>query len=78
VLRFLVALVLIGTLAWCGATVNLGKRTFFGHVRAIWSTPEARDMKNDLERKAGPAARKLKRGVEAGVRAATEDEPAKP
>jgi hypothetical protein len=70
VFRLLIAIAIVGLLAWCGATVNLGKRTFFGHVRAIWATPEAQDMKEDLKRKAGPAAEKVKRGVEAGFREA--------
>ena len=80
-LRFLIALVLVVALAWCGATVKLGKRTFFGHVKAVWSTDEAQDMKEGIKEKAGPAAEKLKRGVEAGYREATRDgggEPAKP
>jgi hypothetical protein len=74
VIRFFVALVLVVMLAWCGATVKLGKRTFFGHVAAIWKTDEAQDMKEGVEEKAGPAAKKLKRGVEAGYREATKDE----
>jgi len=79
VIRFIVMLVLVGMLTWCGATVKLGKRTFFGHVGAIWKTEEAQDMKEGVKEKAGPAADKLKRGVEAGYREATkeEDAPAK-
>jgi hypothetical protein len=74
VIRFIVTLVLVSMLAWCGATVKLGKRTFFGHVGAIWSTDEAQDMKEGVKEKAGPAAEKLKRGVEAGYREATKEE----
>jgi hypothetical protein len=76
VIRFLIALVLLSMLAYCGATVKLGKRTFFGHVAAIWKTDEAQDMKEGVKEKAGPAAEKLKRGVEAGYREATRDEDA--
>lgn len=75
-LRFLVTLVVVGALVFLGATVKLGKRTFFGHVQAIWSTDEAQDMKEGIKEKAGPAAEKVKRGVEAGYREATKDEPA--
>ncbi len=90
-IRFFTMLVLVGMLAWCGATVQLGKRTFFGHISAIWNTEEAQDMKKGVEEKAGPvvkdmkegvkenagpAAEKLKRGVEAGYREATRDEKA--
>jgi hypothetical protein len=56
---------------WFGATVKLGRRTFFQHVSAIWSTPEAQDMKKGIEEKAGPAFDKIERGVKAGYREAT-------
>lgn len=69
-IRFFIALVIVGVLAWCGATVNLGKRTLFGHIHAVWSTPEAADLKEDLKKSAGPTAEKIKRGVEAGLREA--------
>jgi hypothetical protein len=75
VIRLLVIFVLVVTLAWCGATVKLGKRTFFGHVRAIWATEEAQDMNQGVREKAGPALQKVKRGVEAGYREATSDQP---
>lgn len=89
-IRLFVTVVLLGMLTWCGATVKLGKRTFFGHISAIWNTEEAQDMKEGVEEKAGPvvkdlkegvkenagpAAEKLKRGVEAGYREATKSEP---
>ena len=79
VIRFFVTMVVVLALVIAGATVKLGKRTFFGHVSAIWKTDEAQDMKEGVQEKAGPAAEKLKRGVEAGYREATkeEDAPAK-
>ena len=63
--------VIIGAFVWFGATVKLGKRTFFGHISAIWSTPEAQDMKNGIQEKAGPVLEKVERGVKAGYREAT-------
>lgn len=76
-MRFLLTLAIVGVLVFLGATVPLGKRTFFGHVSAIWSTPEAKDMREGVSEKAGPVVDKLERGVKAGVREATrEDEPA--
>jgi hypothetical protein len=63
VIRLLVFLALAVGLAYCGATVKLGKRTFFGHVRAIWATEEVQDLKNGVTEKAGPAARDLKNKV---------------
>lgn len=73
-IRLLVFLALAGTLAFCGATVKLGNRTFFGHVRAIWATEEVKELKDGVKEKAGPAADRVKRGVEAGYKAMKEDE----
>jgi hypothetical protein len=39
----------------CGATVQLGNKTFFGHVSAIWSSDEVQDAKQGIGEKAGPA-----------------------
>ena len=64
-------LIIIGVFIWFGATVKLGKRTLFGHVHAVWATPEAQDMKNGIEEKAGPVVNKVERGVKAGYREAT-------
>ncbi len=73
-IRLLVFLGLAGVLAYCGATVPLGKRTFFGHVKAIWSTEQVQDLKQGVEEKAGPAVERVKRGVKAGIEAAQGDE----
>lgn len=73
-MRFLLTLVIVGVLIFFGATVKLGKRTFFGHVAAIWRTPEARDMRDGVQEKAGPVVDKVERGVKAGVREATRDD----
>jgi hypothetical protein len=72
-IRFLLFLALALGLGYCGATVKLGRRTFFGHVRAIWATEEARELKQGVKEKAGPAADRVKRGIEKGVEAASED-----
>jgi hypothetical protein len=74
VIRFFITLVIIVALVVAGATVKLGKRTFFGHVSAIWKTDEAQDMKEGIKEKAAPAAEKLERGVKAGYREATKPE----
>ncbi len=71
-IRLLFWLVIAGVLTWCGATVKLGKRTFFGHVSAVWNTPEAQDMKEGVVKEAGPLVDKVERGVKAGYREATE------
>jgi hypothetical protein len=74
VIRFVLYVVIAVMLAYCGATVPLGSRTFFGHVKAIWATPEAQDMKEGVKEGTGPMVEKVKRGVEAGYREATKDE----
>lgn len=73
-IRLLVFLVLAAALAYAGATVKLGKRTLFGHIRAIWATEEVQELKHGVEEKAGPAVEKVKRGVKAGIEAAEKDE----
>ena len=73
-LRLLLYLALLGGFVYFGSTVKLGNRTFFGHVRAIWHTEEVQDLKEGVKEKAGPAARRLKHGIEKGIEAATEDD----
>lgn len=77
-LRLLVILTLAAVVAYFGSTVKLGERTFFGHIRAIWSTKEAQDMRKGLDEKAGPALDRMKRGVEAGIKAAGGDDGGSP
>ena len=72
-IRLLVWLALIGGFVFVGSTVKLGHRTFFGHIRAIWHTEEVQDLKEGVKEKAGPAATRVKRGVEAGFKAMTDD-----
>jgi hypothetical protein len=73
-IRLIVIIVLAVVLAYCGATVKLGKRTFFGHVQAIWKTDEVQDMKEGFKEKAGPTVDKVKRGVKKGIEEAKKDE----
>ena len=72
-IRLLIFLALAIGLTVCGSTVKLGKRTFFGHVRAIWHTEEVQDLKEGVKDKAGPTADRVKRGVEAGYKAMKDD-----
>ena len=72
-IRWILILAITGVLVFFGATVKLGKRTFFGHVRAIWHTEEVQDLKEGIEEKAGPTVDKLKRGAKAGYDEATKD-----
>ena len=49
-----VALVIVST------TVPFGKRTLYGHVKAIWSTPEAKDARDGIREKADPVVKDVK------------------
>jgi hypothetical protein len=62
-IRLLLTIFIVVALAFCGATVKLGKRTFFGHVRAIWSSEPVQDLKEGVEEKAGPALKRVKKEV---------------
>jgi len=71
--RALIWLVIIGAFIFFGSTVKLGNRTLFGHVRAIWHTQEAQDLKHGVQEKSGPAVHKLEKGVKAGINAMKDD-----
>ena len=66
-IRLIIWLALIGGFVFVGSTVKLGKRTLFGHIRAIWHTEEVQDLKEGVEETAGPAVKRVKRGVEAAL-----------
>lgn len=72
-IKSLITLALLASLVYCGATVPLGDRTFFGHVERIWHSEETQELVKGVREKSGPVLDRLKRGVEAGVREASED-----
>ena len=72
-IRGLVWLAVIVGVIVLGSTVPLGKRTLFGHISAVWNTKEATEMRDGIADKAAPAVDRVKRGVEAGVEAASDD-----
>ena len=72
-IRFLLTLAIVAGLVWAGATIKLGRRTFFGHVRAIWHSEEAEEMKEGVKETAGPAVKRVEHGIEAGYRAMKND-----
>ena len=65
-IRSLIFLCLLGGFIYVGATVNLGKRTLFGHIANIWRSDEAKEMREDVSDTAGPMIEKAKRGAKAG------------
>jgi hypothetical protein len=72
-LRFLVYLAIAVAIAYFATTVQLGRRTLVGHIRAIWQTEEVRELKDGVKEKAAPAVDRLERGVKAGVKEASGD-----
>jgi len=68
-IRWLVILGICGVLAFCGATVPLGKHTFFGHVKRIWASEPMQELKDGVKETAGPATDKAKKFVEGGIEA---------
>ena len=70
-IRLLVYLAIVIGLVWFATTVQLGKHTLVGHVRAIWHTGEVQDLKQGVKEKARPAVDRLERGMRAGYHAAT-------
>ena len=72
-LRFIVYLAIAIGLVYFATTVQLGKRTLVGHVRAIWHTEQVQELKEGVKEKAGPAVDKLGRGMKAGYPAATDE-----
>jgi len=74
VIRGLFILGICFVLAFCGATVPLGKKTFFGHVKAIWSSEPMGELKDGVKETAGPATDKAKEFVKGGIDAVKKGE----
>ena len=74
-IRTIITVVILGTLVYCGATVKLGNRTFFGHVSRIWKSEEAQDLVHGVKETSAPMVEKLQRGVKAGIDEARKNEP---
>lgn len=69
-IRTLVMLVAIACIAYCGATVRLGDRTFFGHLVNIWHSNQTQDLVKGVKQSSRPMVNRVTRGVKAGLRAA--------
>jgi pyridoxal/pyridoxine/pyridoxamine kinase len=73
-IRFLFYLALAAIVVYVATTVQLGKHTLVGHIRAIWHTEQVQDLKDGVKEKTAPAVDRLERGVNAGYKAATKDD----
>ena len=72
-MRLLIFIVLAAAIGYLGATVPLGNKTLFGHIRAIWHSEQAQDLKKGVQETAGPAVHRVEHGIEQGYRAMRED-----
>ena len=72
-IRFLVTLAIVGALIWAAVTIPIGRRTLYGHIRNIWHSEQAEEMKQDVKQTAGPAVHRVERGIEAGYKAMKND-----
>ena len=73
-IRWLFILAICAVPAFCGSPVPLGKKTFFGHVKAIWSSEPMTDLKDGVKESAGPATDKAKEFVKGGLEAVKKHE----
>ena len=72
-IRLLVWLAIIAVIVYVAVTVPLGKKTFVQHVRSIWHTEQAQDLKEGVKETAGPAASRVKHGIQEGYKAMKDD-----
>jgi hypothetical protein len=73
--RFLFYVVIAIVLVWFATTVQLGKHTLVGHIRAIWHTEEVRDLKDGVKQKTRPTVERLERGIHAATGSEREAKP---
>jgi hypothetical protein len=52
-LKLLLVLGLLGAGVFYGMTVKLGDRTFFQHIKALWSTKESQELRRGTKEKVG-------------------------
>jgi hypothetical protein len=71
VIRALLGLVVLLGIGTCAVAVPIGSRTTWQHLQRIWRADETQEMVREVETNAGPLVDKVRRGVEAGVKAAT-------
>src|SRR5438132_14309187 len=59
-IRFLISLAMLAAFIWFAVSVPLGKRTLWGHTRAIFGSQEAKDLAEGTKEEAEKVARKVK------------------
>ena len=59
-IRLLISLAMLAAFVWFAVTIPLGKRTLWGHTRAIFGSQEAKDLAEGTKEEAEKVARKVK------------------
>jgi hypothetical protein len=62
-LRWIFRLGALAALVWFAVMIPLGKRTLWGHLCAIWATPEAQELKEGTREEAGKVAERIRGGI---------------
>jgi hypothetical protein len=60
IVRFLFSLMVLAVVVWFATTVPLGKRTLWGHLRAIAGTQEAKDLAEGTAEEAHKVAERMR------------------
>jgi hypothetical protein len=58
-LKLLISLVCLGVFVWWGLTVQLGQRTLFGHIAAIGSSKESKELVRGTKSKVAEVKKRL-------------------
>ena len=59
-IRLVFWLIAFAAIAWFATSVPLGDRSLWGHLVAIWATPEAQDLKRGTEDEAKKVAERFR------------------
>jgi hypothetical protein len=59
-IRLLVSLAMTAAFIWFAVTVPLGKHTLWGHLLAIFSTPQAKDLADGTREQAHKVAERMR------------------
>ena len=62
--RWLLSLSVLAVCAYLACTVPLGKRTLYGHLRAIFATPEAKDLASGTKQEARDLIKRAQKNIE--------------
>ena len=75
-IRLFLWFIIIITVVVLGTTVKFGKRTLYGHIIAIWETPEAKDARDGIREKAGPVVNDVEKRAKHAIDDVTAKQPA--